>query len=776
MIPVLFDHSETEFTSNGIGRLVDCVRCEVTEERNGIYECEFDYPITGRHYSDIQIDRIIYVTHDDSQEPQPFDIYRKTAPIDGIVTFYAHHISYRLGNVLLDPFTAPSCSIALASLNLYSMVEHPFTFSTDKNVVAEFSVTVPISIKAILGGVQGSILDVYGTGEYEYDHFDVNFWLHRGEDNGVSIVYSDSLSDLTHDVDFSNSYNTVCPYWANMEKSEIVTLPEKFVFTNNAPSISNNWTEDGTTVTDDSGHAIEFVTSDGKAVPLDLSEAFEEPPTVEELREKAVSYLASSYAWLPSENLRVDFVALWQTEDYANVALLQTVKLCDTVTVAYPELGVNAKVEVIKTVYNVLLDRYDEIELGEPTSSFAEVVTAQASAEVKESSTFLSSIAGEVDRATSKITGMKGGNVVINTTSAGKPYEILVMDTDDKDTAVNVMRINNAGIGFSTNGYNGPFVSAWTLDGHFVANFIATGTLSADLVRTGVLRSQTGGNYWNLDTGEFYTATSEKAVNIKNGRVYMYDPNDPDFFGSISTYYDDNHTAIGMFTTSKYIGFGRVATNGVYTPYVSMDFTQTNDATLFAWDMASVQAGSGFFDRFFNNKQYSTKAYVGTLYIGGGCNWTDGNLMEGLGYCFHGTGDLYGNRINLNQDDFTLMAAGSIRCTSVTQTSDRRKKTVLEWDDRYVDALEDFEPVLFRWIEDPEGINVGLIAQDVKKALEDRGLDASGIVCGSEETLYTLNYFSVFSLMLAKMKKQQEQLNDLERRLEKIEELLNENR
>lgn len=773
MIPVLFDHSETEFTSNGIGRLVDCVRCEVTEERNGIYECEFDYPITGRHYSDIQIDRIIYVTHDDSKEPQPFDIYRKTAPIDGIVTFYAHHISYRLGNVLLDPFTAPSCSIALASLNLYSMVEHPFTFSTDKNVVAEFSVTVPISIKAILGGVQGSILDVYGTGEYEYDHFDVNFWLHRGEDNGVSIVYSDSLSDLTHDVDFSNSYNTVCPYWANMEKSEIVTLPEKFVFTNNAPSISNNWTEDGTTVTDDSGHAIEFVTSDGKAVPLDLSEAFEEPPTVEELREKAVSYLASSYAWLPSENLRVDFVALWQTEDYANVALLQTVKLCDTVTVAYPELGVNAKVEVIKTKYNVLLDRYDEIELGEPTSSFAEVVTAQASAEVKESSTFLSSIAGEVDRATSKITGMKGGNVVINTTSAGKPYEILVMDTDDKDTAVNVMRINNAGIGFSTNGYNGPFVSAWTLDGHFVANFIATGTLSADLVRTGVLRSQTGGNYWNLDTGEFYTATSEKAVNIKNGRVYMYDPNDPDFFGSISTYYDGNDTGIGMFTTDTLIGFGQVSTNGNYTPRVVMYTGGSSASDSFRWSKAGVQTGVGYFNQFYNHETYTDIIHCEKIYVGGGVNWTDGDV--GQGQYFFDSGDLYGKRINLNNSSFTGMASGAIYCVSVTQTSDRRKKTVLEWDDRYLDALDDFEPVLFEWIEEPNGVNVGLIAQEVKKALEDRGLDPTGIVCG-DANLYSLNYTSVFSLMLAKMKKQQKQLDDMECRLARIEEMLNENR
>ena len=135
MIPILFDHSETAFTSNGICRLVDCIRCEVTEERNGVYECEFEYPVTGRHYDEITIDRIIYVTHDDSKQPEPFDIYKRSAPINGIVTFNAHHISYRLGNILLDPFTATSCVTALAQFNNYSMTENPFTFHTDKDVV-----------------------------------------------------------------------------------------------------------------------------------------------------------------------------------------------------------------------------------------------------------------------------------------------------------------------------------------------------------------------------------------------------------------------------------------------------------------------------------------------------------------------------------------------------------------------------------------------------------------------------------------------------------------
>lgn len=731
MIPILFDHSETAFTSNGICRLVDCIRCEVTEERNGVYECEFEYPVTGRHYDEITIDRIIYVTHDDSKQPEPFDIYKRSAPINGIVTFNAHHISYRLGNILLDPFTATSCVTALAQFNNYSMTENPFTFHTDKDVVSEFSVTIPVSIKKMLGGTEGSILDVYGTGEYEFRKFRVDFWLHRGQDKGVVIRYADSLSDLKHELDYSSSYNTVVPYWANMDKTEIVTLPEKYVFSNVAPTISNNWTEDGTPITDDSGHIIEFMTTDGKAVPLDLSDAWEEPPTEEQLRAKGLDYLNNSRAWIPSENLRVDFVALWQTEDYANVAPLQTVNLCDTVTVLYPELGVNAKVKVIKSVYDTLLDRYSELELGDPVSSFADTVTAQASAEVKESPYFLSSIAGEVMRATDKITGMNGGYVVIDSDSAGHPYQILIMDYPDKASAVNVMRINNAGIGFSTNGYNGPFTSAWTLDGHFVADFITAGTLNANLIRTGIIQGQTGGNYWNLDSGEFYTATDDRGVNIKDGRVFFYDPSDPDFNGYLTTgqmgvteelndQTADPVTRVGMFSTSEWLEFGSVDPMGrkqkgisIYTPAVGL-----------------------------------TDVPWGQLYARG---------VFASGFIGHGV-----NVANTSDPDY-----GEVKCVKLTQTSDERLKNVLEWDDRYIDALNEIEPVLFRWTNNDSGIYAGFIAQKVKQALEKHGLDPSGIV-GDGEHL-TLHYDSIFTLLMAKVKRQQAKIDDLEKRLERLE-------
>ena len=120
MIPILYDKTETTFTSNGLGRLADCLRCIVTEERNGIYECEFDYPISGPKYDQIQEGQIIAVTHDDNGDIQPFDIYHRTAPIDGVVTFYARHISYRQIGITVEPFTASGIANATTRIRSHT--------------------------------------------------------------------------------------------------------------------------------------------------------------------------------------------------------------------------------------------------------------------------------------------------------------------------------------------------------------------------------------------------------------------------------------------------------------------------------------------------------------------------------------------------------------------------------------------------------------------------------------------------------------------------------
>lgn len=232
MIPILYSGSETDFTSNGICRLTDIVSGVVTEERNGIYECEFKYPITGEHYFDIQEGCIIACWHDDTHTIQPFEIYGRSAPLNDLVTFYAHHISYRLGKICLKPMSSKSCLEAFSKFQTGTINSNPFTFWTDKSVEADFKMGVPISAKEALGGIEGSILDIYGPGEYEWDKFMVKFHSNRGQDRGVSIRYGKNLTKLKHDTDHSEMYNAVAPYWKSTDSDGndiLVTLPEWYI-------------------------------------------------------------------------------------------------------------------------------------------------------------------------------------------------------------------------------------------------------------------------------------------------------------------------------------------------------------------------------------------------------------------------------------------------------------------------------------------------------------------------------------------------------------------
>ena len=494
MIPILFDNTETEFTSNGLGRLADCISCTVTEELNGIYECQLTYPVSGEMYPLIQEGCIIGVIHDDVHDVQPFDIYGRSAPLNGVVTFYAHHISYRLGNIVLKPMTASSCAAALAAIPNQTYTECPFTFWTDKSVSATWKNEVPSAVKAILGGQEGSILDVYGKGEYEWDKWTVKLYTNRGVDNGVSIRYGVNLTDLKHDIDISGAYTAAVPYWKSTEDDTVVTLDSGYVKVNIPQLVA--WTDNnGEEIVDDQGRVIYFNAESSRTslrtTVMDLSEAFQEQPTQAQLRTEALRRLTNSEAWLPSENITVKFVDLAHTEEYKAVAALQRVRLCDRVSVYCGPLGVSAvSMQVIRVVFNVLTERYDEIELGKARTSFAEALmkdVSNAVADLPTAGQVKSMLATAVDNATSQITGANGGHVRFIYDANGDPQEILIMDTDNIETAVNVWRRNSGGLGFSSHGYAGPYSTAITADGKFVANFITVGELTANILKSGII-------------------------------------------------------------------------------------------------------------------------------------------------------------------------------------------------------------------------------------------------------------------------------------------------
>ena len=502
MIPILYESTETNFTSNGLGRLPDATECIVTEERNGAYELRMMYPIDGLHFSDIQINRFIYAVPADGKGKQPFRIYSISKPLNGIVEINAEHVSYQLSHIPVSPFEAGSLAAALVGLKDNAAEACPFTFWTDKTVTGNFKVTEPVSLRSRLGGVEGSLLDVYGTGEYEFDHYTVKLHLHRGTNNGVTLRYGKNITDIKQEENIANTYTGVMPYWkGDVDGTETtVTLPEKVLHSANASNFPYQ-----------------------RTIPLDLSSNFENQPTEAQLRSAANSYMTSNNIGVPAVSIDVSFIALWQTEEYKDVANLERVNLCDTVTVEFPALGVSAQAKVVKTEYDVLRDRYQSLELGDAKTNFTQTLSAEISSNasiVKQLPT-KSYMQKAVDHATELITGGLGGHVVMKTNADGEPEEILIMDTDDVNTAVNVIRINQAGIGFSTDGYDGPFSTAWTIDGHFVADFIDTGNLNATLITTGVLKDH--GSNFQLDLSTGIMTAKKGSINLGNGNFSVTD-------------------------------------------------------------------------------------------------------------------------------------------------------------------------------------------------------------------------------------------------------------
>ena len=504
MIPILYSADETRYITNGIGRLSDCITATVSEERNGVYELEFQYPITGEHFDEIKIGRIVAVTHDDKGDIQPFVVYARTVPdLRGVVTFNAHHISYKLNEVVVMPYSAGSVAAALEGIVTHSVGANPFTFWTDKTTVGDFENTAPRNARNMLGGEENSILDVFGAGDYEFDNFEVKLHAHRGQDTDVEIRYSKNLVDLSQKIDESGSYNAIVPYWMDTE-GNLVTLPEEIlIYSGLEPQIAYLTDHNLIIIRTETDEPIEVAYTQIKAAPMDLSDVFEEIPTEEELRNAARARFEASNAWVPSENLEIDFVQLWQTEEFKEYSALQRVSLCDTVSVYYEAVGiVKVKQRVIKTVYNVLLDRYDKIELGTPQTSLGQAIKADVMQEVPTTSMMDNAI----KHATDMIRGGLGGYVVMTPGPNGYPQEILIMDTPDVDTAVNVWRFNQGGLGHSSNGYQGPFSDiALTQDGKINASMITTGIMNANLIRAGMIQDVSGRNYWNLETGQFVT-------------------------------------------------------------------------------------------------------------------------------------------------------------------------------------------------------------------------------------------------------------------------------
>lgn len=499
MIPILFTAVTKTFTTFGIGVLTEATSCEVIEERNGIYELTLKYPINGRFYNDLKKENIIFAKPNDLAKNQAFRIYKISKPINGIISINANHISYDLSTIGVVPFSLQNASATQCGeyiLN-HASISHSFTFQTDISKSVDFGCDVPKGIRSMLGGSSGSILDLFG-GEFEWDNFNVLFHSSRGADRGVFIEYGKNLTKFTHESDITDTYTHILPYAVfddtKSGEKKVVTLPESVL------PISNT------------------ILQNDKVYIKNMTDEFGESEKITEdaLRTKTESWIKNHPLGVESETITIAFEPLWKQKEYS--AVHERLSLCDTVTIRHSVLGITTKMKVIKTTYSVLDEKYKSITLGEAKSNLA-VRFNEIAEEIKTSQEKIDKfpliLSNAILKATELITGNSGGCIVTRTKEDGTPYELLILDNEDITKAVNVWRWNIGGLGFSSNGYNGPYETAITQDGTIVANFIKTGSLTANVIKAGILSSLDGLSYWNLETGEIILNAYAKKDDLK---------------------------------------------------------------------------------------------------------------------------------------------------------------------------------------------------------------------------------------------------------------------
>lgn len=538
MIPILYKPD----AKTKIGWLAEASDCQCTEERNGVFELEFQYPMLGRYAADLVIDRYVKAKPNATAANQFFHIRKVSKPINGMFTVSCEHISYALSGYPVPTVSASGNAqvainaILTAAKNQLGKDTGFSVATTDITLSSSIALT-NVSARAALGGVSGSVLDVYG-GEYEFDNHTIKLHKARGKDRGVRIAYGRNMTELKCDIDMDSAYTGIYGY----VKNDKVNLHSYKAVTNssgiNAKTLIRDFSSD-------------FSGGDGEVTQSGLDSA-------------VAAYAATNDINSPTVSMTVSFVDLSQSPEYASFSALESVSLCDTVQIHHKDLNINIKAKVIKTVYDVLRERYTSVDLGSPRANFADVIK-QTVNETKDlrgqlvlaKSDLTAAYEKAIADATAAITGNSGGYVRLNPSQ--NPQEILIMDTPDISTAKNIWRFNLSGFGHSSGGYSGPYRTAVTQDGHIVADFIDTGILNANIIRAGIMQSTNGEFSFNLETGHIEASDINITggdINLDGGQLSVL--NDDGYKADLSSGVLDLYQGAGTGTGTgkKYLTFG----------------------------------------------------------------------------------------------------------------------------------------------------------------------------------------------------------------------------
>ena len=489
MIPVLYTAGKSAEEITPMGALTDTISCSTTEERNGVYETTLVYPSSGELAEEIQPERIVYVKTNDTDDPQPMRIVTVTKEQDNTMSIYAQHVSYQLNGVVVLPFSASGIQDVLSKLASYAP---EFTFSSSNDSDAQFTVSTPTSLRSLLGGTEGSLLDVYG-GEYHFDGWNITFDRARGANRGALIAYGKNLTDLSAENDLSDAVTGVLPYYQDQE---------------------------GNLTTLDAPITMEHSLSYERITPLNCSSEIE----VEEgASQGAIKEALQTYgeAWLKNQSaaavdsVTLSFESLYQAGEDATKAL-EIIALCDPVTIWDKRYNLKLTAKCITAEYDGLAEKYTSLEIGQTKSSFSSTLQSQVQG-VADSVTAIekeypSRWEQAIAEVAGKITGQTNSHIMLYPME--NPEMIIAAeDTDLSKPGVGALVINAAGIVTTTDiaaalaawdrGEN-PFTGAMSIDGYLVERVMKAIQIEGQQIIAGVIQNTAGTVRIDLDSGDAY--------------------------------------------------------------------------------------------------------------------------------------------------------------------------------------------------------------------------------------------------------------------------------
>ncbi|MFS1044941.1 phage tail spike protein, partial [Enterococcus faecium] len=461
--------AEHLYDTQGLGALSDWLTATVSNKLNGAEIFQGTYPISGTNADLIVEGRIIQCYVDENRAKQRLRIYyAKTSVIGNTIEVKAEPIFNDIRKSVLNKYDSGTEKITAtqawqnAKTLAKPVIPSQFSFSSLVDTLANVKIE-KANFLEFFGGKEGSILDRF-HGEFLKDNNTLRHEKRLGTDHKIKAIYTKNLTGLDLEIDAQSVLVGVYPFISSSSEGEDeITLPEEVIFTDYVDDYPAGY--------------VSFVDFKDKATD------------VATLREAAKDWLKTNIdKQKPQVSGSIELVPLRHQRGYEKFVDLEKVSMGDGVDVYHPQLKVNMSARIVEYTFNVLTNSYDKLVVGNVKTNFLENTENNVSNlindaidQLKNGGEISDLINDIVDHQTDMITGQDGGYVLLDPKEA--PSRILIMDTPDKNTARNVLQINNAGIGFSKTGINGTYETAWTLDGGFNASFITAGEIVGITIR-----------------------------------------------------------------------------------------------------------------------------------------------------------------------------------------------------------------------------------------------------------------------------------------------------